>query len=61
MESREAALKALSEGKILTSTVTGLKYKLIDGLLHSKSSEQNDWTLSGLTFLNPPSWQNLFD
>jgi len=59
MESREAALKALDEGKELTSTVTGIRYKLIDGVLHAKSSERSEWTMSGLTFYNPGSWQNL--
>ena len=59
MESREAALKALDKGKELTSTVTGIRYKLIDGALHAKSSERSEWTQSGLTFCNPGSWLNL--
>jgi len=59
MESREAVIKALDEGKKLTSTVTGIAYKLIDGVLHAKSSERSEWTQSGLTFCNPGSWQNL--
>ena len=61
MESKEATLKALKIGKELTSKITGIKYKLIDGLLYSKNSERSEWTLSGLTFFNPGSWQNLQD
>ena len=61
MENREAVFKALNEGKKLTSKVTGIQYKLIDGQLYSKSGERNDWNLSGLTFDNPPSWLNLHD
>jgi hypothetical protein len=45
--------------KKLTSSVTGIQYKLIDGQLHSKQMERSEWTLSGLTFLNPASWLNL--
>jgi hypothetical protein len=59
METREAVFKALDEGKKLTSKVTGIQYKLIDGSLHSKNGERNDWNPSGLTFDNPPSWLNL--
>jgi hypothetical protein len=61
MESREAALKALKEGKELTSTVTGIKYKLINGQLFSRNYERTEWLESGLTFLNPASWLNLKD
>jgi hypothetical protein len=61
MESREDTLKALNEGKELTSSVTGIKYKLIDGLLYSKNFERTEWLLSGLTFLYPVSWLNLHD
>ena len=59
MESREAALRALDEGKELTSKVTGITYKSVDGVLYAKSSERSEWTQSGLTFSNPGSWQNL--
>ncbi|UFS61547.1 hypothetical protein LOH54_07710 [Sulfurimonas sp. HSL-3221] len=59
MDTKEETLKALSEGKELTSTVTGLKYKLIEGLLHSRNSERAQWQRSGLDFHNPVSWQNL--
>lgn len=59
MESREAALRALDEGKELNSSVTGIRYKLINGLLHSRDSEHKEWTRSGLMFFNPPSWLNL--
>jgi len=61
MESREATLKALENGKELTSKITGIKYKQVGGLLYSKNSERSEWTLSGLTFFNPGSWQNLQD
>jgi len=61
MDTREDTLKALTDGKELTSTVTGLKYKLIDGLLYSKNSERAEWEQSGLSFFNPVSWQNLHD
>lgn len=40
MESREKVLEALSEGKKLTSTVTGLQYKYIDGKLHSRNGKK---------------------
>jgi len=59
MESREAAFKALDEGKELTSTVTGIRYKQINGVLFAKSSDRTEWTLSGLSFYNPVSWLNL--
>ncbi len=59
MESREAVFQALKEGKKLTSTVTGLQYKMIENKLHSRHSERNDWNLSGLDFHNPASWQSL--
>jgi hypothetical protein len=59
MQNREAVFKALKQGKKLTSKVTGIQYKLIEGLLHSKNGERSDWSLSGLTFDNPPSWLNL--
>lgn len=59
MESKEATLKALNDGKELTSSITGMKYKIIDGHLHSRNSERTEWLLSGLTFLNPASWLNL--
>ncbi len=61
MESKEAVLRALKEGKKLTSTVTGLQYIMIEGKLHSRHSERNDWNLSGLDFQNPPSWLSLRD
>jgi hypothetical protein len=61
MESREATLKALEDGKELTSSATGIKYKMIQGQLYSKNSERTEWLLSGLTFLNPGSWLNLQD
>ncbi len=59
MDSKEAVLKALHEGRQLTSDITGIQYKLIDGQLYSKSYESKEWTESGLTFLNPASWLNL--
>lgn len=59
MDSREEVLKALHEGKVLTSSATGLRYKLIDGLLHSRNSEHKEWTRSELMFFHPPSWLNL--
>ena len=59
MESREATLKALKEGKKLTSKVTGIQYKLIEGQLYSKNYECTEWTESGLSFFNPASWENL--
>ncbi|MEJ2467815.1 MAG: hypothetical protein P8Y65_00925 [Campylobacterales bacterium] len=61
MESREDTLKALNEGKELTSSVTGIRYKLIDGLLYSKNYERTEWSLSGLSFYHPVSWLNLRD
>lgn len=59
MESKEAVLSALQEGKKLTSTITGLQYTLIGGQLHARSSEKTDWHESELRFDNPPSWLNL--
>jgi hypothetical protein len=59
MDSREAMLKALKEGKQLTSVITGLKYKLIDGHLFSRNSESKKWMESGFTFMNSASWLNL--
>jgi hypothetical protein len=59
METREDTLKALQDGKELTSLVTGLKYRLVEGLLFSKNSERAEWELSGLCFFNPVSWLNL--
>ncbi len=61
MESREAVLNALQEGKKLTSSVTELQYMLIEGKLHSRRGERSDWQLSGLDFDNPVSWLNLRD
>ncbi|MDD5212696.1 MAG: hypothetical protein PHV62_09805 [Sulfuricurvum sp.] len=61
MESREAVLEALAQGKKLTSTVTGLQYIYIDGKLHARHGEKNDWNSSALCFDNPPSWLNLRD
>jgi len=61
MDSREAVLDALKEGKKLTSVVTELQYMLIDGKLHSRRGERNEWHPSGLDFDNPSSWLNLRD
>ncbi len=61
MESRDAVLQALKEGKKLTSNVTGLQYTLISGKLHARSGEKTDWHESELCFDNPPSWLNLRD
>lgn len=61
MESREAVFTALQEGKKLTSVVTELQYMLIDGKLHSRRGERNEWQPSGLDFGNPSSWLNLKD
>lgn len=59
MKSREVVLEALSEGKTLISSITGLQYALIDGVLHTRHSEKNEWNQSELNFYNPPSWLNL--
>lgn len=61
MESKEAVLTALKEGKKLTSNVTGIQYILIDGSLHARHSDKNEWHPSELYFDNPPSWLNLRD
>jgi hypothetical protein len=61
MESREAVLNALKEGKKLTSKVTELQYKLINGKLYARHGERNEWHPSGLYFDNPPSWLNLYE
>jgi len=61
MESREDVLNALREGKTLTSSVTELQYILIDGILHARRGERNEWHPSGLDFSNPSSWLNLKD
>ena len=61
MESREAVTEALNEGKKLTSNVTGLQYTMINGKLHARHGERNDWNPSDLGFENPPSWLNLRD
>ena len=59
MKSREAVLEALNEGKNLISSITGLQYTLINGILHTRHSERSDWNQSELSFYNPPSWLNL--
>lgn len=61
MENREAVLDALAQGKKLTSSVTGLQYMYINGKLHSRHGEKNEWNESQLHFDNPPSWLNLRD
>jgi hypothetical protein len=59
MESKEAVLAALKEGKKLISCVTQMQYKLIEGKLYARHGEKRDWNPSGLTFENPASWLNL--
>ncbi|WP_373029038.1 hypothetical protein [Sulfurovum sp.] len=59
MKSKEAVLEALKEGKNLISSITGLQYTLINGILHTRHSERSDWNQSELNFYNPPSWLNL--
>ena len=59
MKSKEAVLEALKEGKNLISSITGLHYTLINGILHTRHSERSDWNQSELSFYNPPSWLNL--
>jgi hypothetical protein len=59
MKSKEAVLEALKEGKNLISSITGLQYTLIKGILHTRHSERSDWNQSELNFYNPPSWLNL--
>jgi hypothetical protein len=59
MKSKEAVLEALKEGKNLISSITGLQYTLINGILHTRQSERSDWNQSELNFYNPPSWLNL--
>ncbi len=59
MKSREAVLEALNEGKNLISSITGLQYTLINGILHTRHGEKSDWSQSDLNFYNPPSWLNL--
>ena len=61
MESREAVLVALQEGKKLTSNITGFQYMLINGKLYARHSERSDWNPSELGFDNSPSWLNLRD
>ncbi len=59
MKSKEAVFEALKEGKNLISSITGIQYSLIKGILHTRHSERNDWEQSELNFYNPPSWLNL--
>jgi hypothetical protein len=59
MESKEAVLIALDEGKRLTNNINGIQYILINGKLHSRHSDRTAWQESGLTFEFPPSWLNL--
>lgn len=59
MQSREAVLEALHEGKKLISSITGLQYTLINNILHARTSEIAAWQESELGFNNPPSWLNL--
>lgn len=59
MKSRETVLEALHAGKNLISSVTGLEYTLIKGVLHTRHEERKNWKPSALTFDNPPSWLNL--
>lgn len=61
MENKEAVIKALNEGKTLTSNVTGLQYSHIDGALHCRNTGKAEWRPSELRFDNPPSWLNLRD
>lgn len=59
MDSREAVIKALDEGKTLTNKVSGAQYTLLDGKLHVRGSDRKEWEPSELSFFNPPSWLNL--
>ena len=59
MKSKEAVLEALNEGKNLISSITGLQYTLINGILHTRHSERSDWNQSELNFYHKPSWLNL--
>ena len=59
MKSKEAVFEALKEGKNLISSITGIQYSLIKGILHTRHSERSDWEQSELNFYNPPSWLNL--
>lgn len=59
MESKEEVQAALKEGKTLISNVTHMHYMLINGKLHVRHSEKQEWNPSGLTFENPASWLNL--
>jgi len=59
MKSKEAVFEALKEGKNLISSITGIQYTLIKGILHTRHSERSDWEQSELNFYNPPSWLNL--
>ncbi len=59
MKSKESVLEALSEGKNLISSITGLHYTLINDKLHTRNSEKDDWNESELRFSHPPSWLNL--
>lgn len=59
METREAAMKALEDGKKLTNRISGTQYMLIDGKLHRKCNNLSEWEPSDLSFFNPPSWLNL--
>ena len=59
MKSKEAVLEALSEGKNLISSITGIQYTLINAKLHTRHSAKSDWDESALNFYNPPSWLNL--
>ncbi len=59
MKSKESVLEALSEGRNLISSITGLQYTLINAKLHTRSSEKGDWNESNLSFSSPPSWLNL--
>lgn len=59
MKSKEAVFEALKEGENLISSITGIQYTLIKGVLHTRHSERHDWEQSELNFYNPPSWLNL--
>lgn len=59
MQSKDEVLIALSEGKELYSTATGLRYQQINGKLHCKNSDKGEWQASELLFDFPPSWLNM--
>lgn len=59
MKTKTEVFIALNAGKILISSATEIKYKLIANQLHYQVKNSNTWLKSDLKFKFSPSWKNL--